>query len=47
MASILVYRNIVVDGMVELNENGSKEEKISSIIKDIGWCGKKAYVYIL
>jgi len=32
MATILVYRNRVVDGMVELNENGSKEEKMSSII---------------
>jgi len=36
MANIFVYRNIVVDGMVELNENGSKEEKMSNIIKDSG-----------
>jgi hypothetical protein len=36
MASILIYKKRVVDGIVELNENGSKEEKISNIIKDSG-----------
>ena len=32
IANIFVYRNSVVDGTVELNENGSKDEKISNII---------------
>jgi hypothetical protein len=35
MIKMLKNRNIFVDGITELNANGSKEEKISDIIQDM------------